>query len=299
MDDEAANGGNGEGAPEPFVANADQAQFWRSAPGRKWVEFQSVLDETFAPVIDLLMQAAAPSPGEAVLDVGCGTGALSLAVAERIGPAGRVVALDISQPLLARAAERVPAHLAGRMAFVEADAQVHPFDRQGFDLLLSRFGVMFFEDPVAAFRNLAGALRPGARLHFAAWAPAELNPWFALPRDAAIARFGPPPETSPHAPGPFAFADRSRVLGLLAEAGLRSPQAEAVEIEIAPPGTLEDAVLLASNIGPAARMMKAFDGTPADLAAIRERVGADFAAFRSGQGIRVPGLLNLFSARAA
>ncbi|HUE45376.1 MAG TPA: methyltransferase domain-containing protein, partial [Aestuariivirgaceae bacterium] len=199
--------------------NADQARYWGNAGGRAWVEFQATLDAALAPINALLLARAAPAAGERVLDVGCGAGVTALAIAEQVGAEGRIVAVDISPLMLARAVERTPPSLASRIDFIEADAQVHPFPSGHFTLLVSHFGTMFFADPVAAFGNLRRALKSGARLHLAAWGPLDGNPWFTIPRDAAVARLGAIPPVPPTAPGPLAFSDIGYVLDILRESG--------------------------------------------------------------------------------
>ena len=283
---------------ETAQPNEEQARYWRSTPGQKWVELQDVLDTTFGLVNDVLLARAAPAAGERALDVGCGTGAVTLDLAARLGPEGRAVAIDISPLLLARAVERTPASLAARITFVEADAQTHAFTPAGFDLLISRFGVMFFADPVAAFRNLRKALRPGGRLHVAAWAPIEVNPWFQIPRDAAIARLGRPAPTSPTAPGPFAFSDSAHVLEILREAGFRHAAAEVVEVDLAPPGDVEAVTALMTSIGPAVRIIAELDGGPDDVAAIGEAIADRLGPYRTAEGVRVPAAIILFAATA-
>ena len=286
-------------APEPADANADQARYWGSSAGRTWVDLQAPLDAALAPVNALLLGRAAPAPGERVLDIGCGAGETAFAIAERVGAEGRVVAVDISPPLLAYAAERTPASLASRLDFIEADAQTHPFASRRFDLLVSRFGAMFFADPIAAFSNLLRALRPGGRLHMVAWGPVEANPWFTVPRDAAIGRLGSPPPVPPTAPGPLAFSDMDYVLEILRKAGFAAVTAEAALVHLEPPGSLDEAAHLTTRVGPAARILAAFDGGPDDADAIREATAAGFAPYWNGAGVRVPAVVNLFAATAA
>ena len=165
-----------------------------------------------------LLNAARPEAGDAVLDVGCGTGASTLKVAGRVAD-GSVVGVDISRPLLDRARSRAEAAEIDNASFLLADAQTHRFPAGGFDVLISRLGMMFFEDPVAAFRNLGRALRPGGRIAFVAWAGVKDNPWFHVPRDAAVSRLGAAPSADPSAPGPLAFQDAGRVARLMAAAG--------------------------------------------------------------------------------
>jgi SAM-dependent methyltransferase len=278
--------------------NADQARYWGNAGGRAWVDLQASLDAAFAPINALLLARAAPAAGESALDIGCGAGVTALAVAERVGAEGRVVAVDISPLMLARAAERTPPSLASRVEFIEADAQVHPFPPGHFDLLVSHFGTMFFADPVAAFGNLRRALKSGARLHLAAWGPLDGNPWFTIPRDAAIARLGAPPPVPPTAPGPLAFSDVGYVLDILRKSGFAAPAGETVSLQLEPPGSVSDAVRLATSLGPASRIMTAMNGGPEDADAIRQAIAVGFTPYWNGNAVRVPAVINLFSATA-
>lgn len=138
--------------------NAGQAVYWASRAVQKWVDHQQKLDQLFTGVTEVLFEAANLAPRQRVLDLGCGTGATTLALAEKVGPGGEVVALDISAPLLEMAQERAAAAGLGNIRFVEADAQTFTFESGSFDLIISRFGAMFFSDPVAAFQNMRSAL---------------------------------------------------------------------------------------------------------------------------------------------
>jgi SAM-dependent methyltransferase len=249
-----------------------------------------------AGVTDLLLAEAAPAPGEAVIDIGCGAGATTLAFAAAVGPAGRVLGVDISGQLLARAAERAAAAGLGRIGWLHADAQAGPLP-DGFDVAVSRFGMMFFDDPVAAFARIGATLRPGGRLVFAAWGPAEANPWFGEAFRAALRRLGPAPPTAPDAPGPLAFADRARVLGLLRDAGLADCAAEARQVGLHLPGGLAAALDLAGDVGPAKRLLRERGGTAADRAAIADELAARLARYVTADGIRIPAEVNLFRAR--
>jgi SAM-dependent methyltransferase len=280
-------------------ANADQSAFWNAQPGQNWVSFQATLDAQMSEVTEALLAAAAPRPGERVIDIGCGAGGSTLALAAAVGPSGRVTGLDVSSPLLARAEERRRERGLANLAFIEADAQDHPFDPAASDLAVSRFGVMFFADPVAAFANIARALRPGGRLVFAAWAGPEHNPWFTLPQQAAVARLGPVAPAPPEAPGPMAFRDAARVTGLLAAAGLREARAQPVDLGLPNPGGLDALMELICNIGALPRILRDKGGTPEDRAAILGVVRDRFAPFATPDGgIRLPARVILFSAQA-
>ena len=244
-----------------------------------------------------LLTAAGPEHGDAVLDVGCGTGASTLAAASQVEN-GSVVGVDISRPFLERARSRARTAGAGNASFLLADAQTHDFPAGEFDVLVSRLGMMFFEDPVAAFRNLGRALRSGGRIAFVAWAGVNDNPWFHVPCDAAVSRLGAAPVADPSAPGPLAFQDAGRVVGLMSEAGLRVVRAERMQVMLTPPGDVAGAARVASRVGPAARIMKARNGTATDAAAIEQDVARAFRAYHADGQTRVPATVNLFTAIA-
>lgn len=279
--------------------NRDEAAFWNEEAGPKWVRHQAAFDALFSGVLDRLIRLAAPAPGACVVDIGCGAGTSTFALAAAVGPTGRVTGLDISRPLLARAKEQRAVGGSAPAAFLLADAQTHPFEPGAADIVVSRFGVMFFDDPVAAFANLRAAARSGGRLAFAAWGPISGNPWFAQPRDAAIARLGAPAPKDPHAPGPFAFADAARVLGILADAGWSGGAVSTEEVILEMPGTAAQVAAFAVNLGPAVRLVIEKGGDEADTAAIAGDVAGRFVAYAVPGAVRVPGLIHFFTARAA
>ena len=277
-------------------ANSAQADYWSSASGYQWIAQETFLDASLAAILDRLLERTAIRPNENLLDVGCGTSASTLAAAIKTGPAGHVTGLDIAEQLLNRA--RIRSDDAGlkNTSFILADAQTHPFVPESFDAIISRFGVMFFDSPVAAFANMARGLKPDGRLVFAAWAPAAENPWFLIPRDAAIARLGKTAPADPFAPGPLAFQDRERVIKLMEQAGLREVRGETEVVPMTPPVTVGEAARAATRVGPAARIMKEFSGTEADATAIESTVAEAFSKFETGKGISVPATIHFFSA---
>ncbi|WP_195822011.1 class I SAM-dependent methyltransferase [Roseobacter sp. MH60115] len=277
--------------------NSDQAAFWTTSAGQKWVEQQEMLDAFMQPVLDGLFERAPLRPGDRVLDIGCGTGASTLQAADRVGADGFVFGADISPTMLTHASAR--AEGASNVAFEVADAAAYRFDVRSFDHLISRFGVMFFAEPVAAFRNILTGLKPGAEVTFAAWGQIQQNPWFTIAAHAAKEALGAPPSVDPDAPGPFAFRDVARVTDILTEAGFTDVSADVAALHLAPPGLLPEVARMATSVGPAARTVEYFQGSAADADAIAVRVEKVFEAFQTDQGVRVPAEINFFKARRA
>ena len=207
-----------------------------------------------------------------------------------------MLGIDISAPLLDRAEARRRTAGLGQVGYVRGDAQTHALPATEFDAAISRFGVMFFADPVAAFRNIAGALRPSGRVVFAAWAGTEGNPWFALPFRIAVDRLGPVPAPPPDAPGPMAFSDTDRVTGLLRSAGLTDVSAEKRRLELHHPGGVDAITRLATEVGPAVRLAREKNGTEEDIAAITREIGKAFADCATPDGIRIPAEIILYRA---
>jgi len=188
------------------------------------------------------------------------------------------------------------------LAYVDltvADVQTHGFPLGSFDLVVSRFGMMFFADPGAAFAALARALRSGRRLVFATWAPLDANPWFAVPKRAAVARLGGVPPDPPGAPGAFGLADVERGLGFLREAGLVDCLARTETVALSPGSGLAGAAALATTVGPAVRILAEKGGTAEDAAAIAAAVAEALAPYAAGDRVQVPASINFFEARRA
>lgn len=282
--------------------NKDQAEFWNSAVGETWVTLQPRLDQLFKGVTAAILDAAKPSPGQHVLDIGCGAGDLSLAVAQAGAPAN-VVALDISAPLLDHARLRFSANGSGIFETVLGDASTYPFAPHSFDLAVSRFGLMFFEDPAAGFAHLKRSLRPGARLAFAVWASLADNPWFTLPRQAAVAVLGDPdagaPPPLPLTPGPFQLADREELRGVLSSAGYTAINIDTRQIPLVNPCSLDEAVELSTTIGPVSRIMRDQQGSEADLAQIRARLSDLMAEFVTQDAVTIPTSIHIVTAQSA
>jgi len=207
-------------------ANADQIAFWNSAAGEQWVKSQENMDKTLAGFGQLAIDALAPQPGQAIIDVGCGCGATSLALMDAMG-LGKVLGVDISAPMLARAEERAKALGLDGIQFQQADAATFDFEANSLDGIFSRFGVMFFDDPVTAFANLRSALKSRGRLSFICWRPLSDNQWTMVPMRAALEHIERPEAPPIGAPGPFAFGDHHRTQKILQDAGFSNVVIEA------------------------------------------------------------------------
>jgi SAM-dependent methyltransferase len=280
-------------------ANAAQEVYWNSDVGETWARCQESLDQMHRGVGERLIVVARPASGERVLDLGCGAGATSLALAPEVGANGSVLGVDISRTLLDRAERRRKDAGLEQVAFLLADAQTYAFEPEAFDLLVSRFGAMFFADPVAGYRNLLSALRPGGRMALAAWAEAPANPWFTLTADAAASVLGKPPPTKPRAPGPLAFAETDYVLGILQNAGFAHCGARTEDVELFHPGGLAAIIDLATVVGPAARILRIFEGGPEDVTEIGRRIAQLFGRYVVDDGIRIPARVNIYTASKA
>jgi SAM-dependent methyltransferase len=271
-------------------------RYWNDGAGPAWVAMQERLDAQIAAHGRRTFTRLAAVPGERVLDLGCGCGGTTLEIAEALGETGRVLGVDVSAPMLALARARADAAgLAGRIEFREADAQTADLGTERFDAVFSRFGVMFFDDPVRAFTNVRRALRPGGRLAFVCWQARERNPWMTVPALAAMKHVPFPPPPPADAPGPCAFADPARVRGILERAGFAAIAFEAMEDALPLTGERTEEVFLAVGpVGQALREAKATDEQRARvMAAIREAI----ETFRTPRGLRAPAAAWIVSAR--
>jgi len=279
----------------PNDAADEQAARWNGVAGRAWVETQEVLDRMYLPLEKRLVEAVAAASARRVLDVGCGAGGTTLAVARLLGATGECVGIDISEPMIDTA--RARAQREGSPArFIRASAQDHAFEPASFDMIVSRFGVMFFGDPVAAFANLRTGLAPGGRVRFACWRPISENPWLQIPLHAVYEHAPRLPKPEPEEPGPFAFADTDRVTRILTSAGFTAPSFTPLDIQldIAAGGTLDDAVMQSSEMGPAKR---ALADQPDDIrVAALDSVRRALAPYASPSGVTLPAAIWLVAA---
>ncbi len=222
------------------MANSDMVNYWNGRPADAWVTGADRFDSMLAPFGRHLLAAVVLQEGERVLDVGCGNGAMSLEAARAVGPSGRVTGLDLSVPMLGVARKRAEEQGID-VDFVHGDAQTASFD-QPFDVVISRFGVMFFDHPEVAFANLVRATRPGGRLSFVCWREFLANEWISVPSLAMVAHVGIPELPQPGAPGPFALADPERTKDLLESTGWSDISVEEYDDEM-PMGRDPEAVI--------------------------------------------------------
>jgi SAM-dependent methyltransferase len=241
---------------DPASLHADQVDYWNGPGGTHWAAEAARTDRVLAPVTAVALDRAGAMPGEIVLDIGCGAGTTSAELARRVGDAGRVIGLDVSAPLVAAASARFGG--LGNLEFRRDDAATAAPGAPGADLAFSKFGVMFFGDPEAAFANLRRALKPGGRLCFACWRSPGDNPWMMVPLIAAYAHVPRLPEPGPADPGPFSFADPERVRRILGTAGFADPALEPVDLalDLGCGGGLDGAVEFACRIGAASRALQ-------------------------------------------
>lgn len=280
-------------------SKAYQVADWNGRSGEQWVANQARLDALLAAFGDAALAAAAVGEGEQALDVGCGAGATSQALAARVGPRGHVLGVDISAPLIDRARAAAPA--GASLAFELADAGTAALPEQAFDLIFSRFGVMFFDDPAAAFAHMRGALKAGGRLAFVCWRSGAENDWVRLPMGAVANLISVPPPPDPEAPGPFSFGDRDRVERILNAAGF-------VDISITPfdhpvpfghgdtrAAAVDNAVEMAFQVGPLARLLA--EQSDAIRAQAAEAVRRAFAAKPGDRSVMIDGAAWIVTAR--
>lgn len=281
--------------PAPEI-NAAQWKNWNEISGPKWVRLGARMESRLGGVTELLFARAAPRPGERVLDIGCGLGSTTLPLAERVGAGGHVLGIDLSEPMLAVARERVAAAGLNQVTLLRADAQIHPFPDARFDLVISRFGVMFFADPFAAFTNLRRALRPGGRLCCAAWADIADNPHWAIPHAIALRHLGPAKPRPPRTPGPLAFSDRDYVRSILEAAGFVDIAVNAEPVFLHGTSLAEEAEL-ACLIGPSGALVEEKRPDAASRAALEADIATALAAQTGGDVARLPARLVMMTAR--
>jgi ubiquinone/menaquinone biosynthesis C-methylase UbiE len=273
--------------------NQVQRDAWNGDSGHRWVADADRRDHILAPVADTLLAAAALQSGEAVLDIGCGCGATTVAAADAVAP-GVTVGVDLSAPMLDLARRR-----AGErpVSFQEADAQTHQFEADSFDVAISRFGTMFFDDPAAAFANLATAMRPGGRLCLATWQPLDANDWLLVP-GASLLRYGQLPAAATGAgPGMFPQADADTVRRVLTDAGWIGIDVTPVRVELCLGVNAAEALDYLTDTGIARAVLDTIDPSQRDEALTA--VAATLAEHETADGVALAGGINVIRAATA
>jgi SAM-dependent methyltransferase len=271
--------------------NAAQISYWNASAGPTWVAMQDALDTQLHDLGLAAMAALGALEGERVIDIGCGCGDTTLELARRVGPRGAVLGADISAPMLGVARRRAAELGLGWARLVEADAQI--FDFEPADAAFSRFGVMFFADPAAAFANIRRALSPAGRLAFVCWRALAENLWMTIPMAAVAPLLAPTPPPPPNAPGPFAFADRDRVHGILSQAGFAQISIEPHDLAIGQ-RDLETAVRTCLNVGPVGAALRE---NPLLKAPITAAVRTALAPHATADGVKLPSASWIVTAR--
>ena len=277
------------------TANQEQVDYWNSAAGERWLTHRATLDRQMSLITDRLFTRAAVRPGERVIDVGCGAGGTTIRLGRAVGATGAVLGVDISEPMLSLATKLAAA--VDQVRFERADAQVHGFEAEVHDLAFSRFGFMFFADPVAAFRNLGTAFRSGGRLCLGCWGPLQQNPWFRVPREIAIRHLGPPEPQPPHAPGPLACADAEYAHEVFTAAGFEEVAITAEDLDLLGPATAEETAEFACVMGPAGRLIREKHAPADTVQAIAAEIAEAYKDYATSDGVRVPAKINFISAR--
>lgn len=274
-------------------ANAQQVEYWNGPTGERWARLQERIDLHLAEITEAALRFAAPQPAERVLDIGCGCGTTTFLLAFATGRDGATAGIDISSPMLGVARARARAQNAG-IAFIEGDASDYDF-QPVFNLVFSRFGIMFFADPVSAFVNIGRALAPAGRLVFVCWRSMAENVWASAPMEAAMHLLPPQEPADPFAPGPFALADRTRLHSILAGANFSQVEIEPFDGTMNMGATLDEAAAEVLNIGPLARA--ATDLDEETRVKICAAVEAAYSPYASKAGVTPPAACWMVRAR--
>ena len=262
------------------MGNESQKEFWNGPAGDVWVEAQEIMDRMLAPLSEATLAAAMPKPGERIIDVGCGCGATSLALAES---GATVWGLDISQVMLERARSRAEGN--DNIVFSVKDAATVDYDPE-YDLIFSRFGVMFFSDPKAAFANLRSALLANGRLAFVCWQSPKENLFMSVAAKAASPFMSAPEPQDPRAPGPFAFAEKAWTTEILESAGFSNISITSLTPSLSVGQNLEEAMYFQARVGPLARAIAELDET-VQLQA-KQAVSEALLEYETDDGIVIP-----------
>lgn len=270
--------------------NSEQIEYWNGSAGENWVETYPMIDRLLQPLSSVAVAHANAQAGQKVIDVGCGCGGTSLQLAEH---GAQVLGVDISAPMIAEAQRRSEGLPNLSFEVVDASTTAYTADHQ---LAFSRFGVMFFADPVAAFTNIRTALVPDGRLVFICWQSPMANPWIAIP-GAVIQELQPSTEPAdPEAPGPFSLADETRLRGILNNAGFTSVSVDPLEGELTLGADMNEAMMFQSRIGPLSTYLAEHSKEEGEMA--RAKVEAALAPYQDSEGLKMMAATWLVTAHA-
>jgi SAM-dependent methyltransferase len=275
------------------TANGKQICYWNEIAGPKWVKISDEMDARFTQITQALLEASRASPGMTLLDIGCGTGSVSALLAAQVGINGKITGVDISEPMLS--VGRATHENIENLHFLNADAQTFDFGPASYDLIVSRFGVMFFDDPIAAFKNLQSALVEGGRLCFVAWASLAQNLHWSLPFEVVSQSLGAPEPKPVHAPGPMALADPDYITSILASAGFGNITIEPISVMIIGK-TLLDETRIASLLGPSGALMEEKKANDEIRQILMSKIALVLRQFEGVDGVNLPATINLVTA---
>lgn len=269
----------------------EQAEFWNGPGGKMWLGAYERIERSIQGFGDAGLAAAGAMPGERVLDIGCGTGRTTAQLAKAVGAKGHVLGVDISEPLIGTARSQGLANAS----FEIGDAATWPFEAGSFDLVFSRMGVMFFGDPVAAFRNIHRAMKEAGRLAFICWRTPQENPWAAIPMRAAQPHLPPIERPGPEDPGQYSFGDRARVERILIEAGFNDVSFAPVDLMLNQGRDIPEVLERISEFGPLARLFK--EATPDQVAKAKAAIADALKPHAKPEGVNLAGACWLVRAR--
>jgi len=275
-------------------ANAAQIEYWNGPAADRWVKDADTQDVMLGELGAAAIDACQIEAGQAVLDIGCGCGSTTLSIAARVGAGGRVLGIDISTPMLEVAMARLRERGLDHVAFENRDAATYPFEPESFDRAFSRFGVMFFTDPVVAFRNIRKALKADSRLAFVCWQAQNQNQWMEVPLRVVLRHVTPPPPPQPNEPGPTAFADPDRVRSILGNSGFGRIEVESLERPLTLGSDTRHAVERLMQVGPTGRLLRDADDKTKD--AVATDLKAELSTFATDSGVKMVG--NVWLVRA-
>jgi SAM-dependent methyltransferase len=277
------------------VSSITQADYWNTAGAARWVQQRAVYDALFHEHGEAALEAAAIGAGHTVLDVGCGCGTTTLSIASRVGPGGLVVGVDISGPMVDVARKRAVAAGVDNVRFELGDAQTAPLDENRYDAVVSRLGIMFFNNPVVAFMRLRRATRTGGRFAAVCWRKTTENPWIALPLEVTSSLLSTEP-IDPNVPGPFSLSSRDRIVSLMRTAGYSGVNVEPLDLPLFIGRSAEEAATLMVDLGPVGRAI--LGASPDVRFRAVEAVAAALAPYTTASQVKMPSAAWLVTAQS-